>query len=310
MNHYERSEIDRVLPRTFELSSAALTQGGKECPENKDAVFEHTTQADSGECVGLYIVCDGFGDNEMEHTASQLAIQTIVAELGRVFTVIDSQADPTLTQPSPFTLYEWLRTAVGQANEKVWLCNQLHHLIDEAALGTTLTLALIHGDIVRIANVGDSRTYVWRAGELTQITRDHSVITELAEAGFLSEAEAANYPRNKAICRALGPQPGVEVDMFEWKLQTGDKLLLCSDGLWRSFPETTELNDWLSANMSPEDLCWQLVAEASYRDDFDDISVVIVQAADQPKHYLEEAAQAYEPLFTETAVPVPATLVS
>lgn len=309
MNHYQKSEIDRVLSHTFGLHSAALTQVGKQQAENRDAVFEHTTQADTGECVGLYVVCDGFGSEEAEYPASQLAVQTIVAELGRVFATIDAQADPNLTQPSMLTLYEWLRTAVAQANHKIWSYNQLHQLGTESLLGTTLTLALVYGDLVRIANVGDSRTYVLRADQLTQITRDHTLVAELVEAGLVPETAVENHPQKDVICRALGPYPGVEMDMFEWKLHPGDKLLLCSDGLWRSFPDTAELSQWLSAPAAPEDICWQLAAEASYRDDFDDISLVVVQAEDLDEQQQTQTAHAAHPLSEETAVPLPAMFI-
>jgi protein phosphatase len=104
-------------------------------------------------------------------------------------------------------------------------------------------------------------------------------VAELAESGFI--AEATSHPQKYVIWRALGPQAGVEMDLFEWKLQPGDKLLLCSDGLWKNFPDTAELSYWLSSAASPEELCWQLVAEASSRDDSDDISVVIVQTNEQ-----------------------------
>jgi protein phosphatase len=303
MNHFVKSEIDSMSSGTIFLRSAALTQAGRH-GENKDAVFEHTSQIETGEFVGLYIVCDGFGDEDGEIPASQLAVQTIVGELGRFFAVIDSQADPSLTQPSLLTLHGWLHTAVAQANQKVWLYNQSCYPDNHTLIGTTLTLALIYGNLVRIANIGDSRTYIWHAGQLTQITRDHSLEAELAQAGFILEDKTAYCSQNNVICRAIGPQPGVEMDLFEWQLQPGDKLLLCSDGLWKSFPDTAELGHMLSTGSDPEDLCWQLMGEASYRDDFDDISIVIAQTENPIEECEVQTAHADKPVFEETAVPI------
>lgn len=299
MNHFVNSEIEGMSSGTIFLRSAALTQAGRH-GENKDAVFEHTSQIETGESIGLYIVCDGFGDAGGDNPASQLAVQTIVGELGRFFAVIDSQADPSLTQPSLLTLHGWLRTAVAQANQKVWLYNQSCYSDNHTVIGTTLTLALVYGNLLRVANVGDSRTYIWRGGQVTQITRDHSLEAELAQAGFIMEDKTAHCSQNNVICRALGPQPGVEMDLFEWQLQPGDKLMLCSDGLWKSFPDTAELGQMLSTGTDPEDLCWQLMAEASYRDDFDDISIIVVQTEDLTESYEVQTAHAENPMFEES----------
>jgi protein phosphatase len=127
-----------------------------------------------------------------------------------------------------------------------------------------------------IANVGDSRAYAWRNHELTQLTQDHSLAAKLAEAGMIEEEEVADHPRSNVVLRALGIEDEVEVDFFEWRPQPGDKLLLCSDGLWNAFPDADELGQWLSSDAAPADLCQHLVNEANRRDGSDNISAIVI----------------------------------
>jgi serine/threonine protein phosphatase PrpC len=163
-------------------------------------------------------------------------------------------------------------------------------------------LALIYGNRAHIANVGDSRTYVWRRGQLTQITRDHSLAALLAERGQIDKTAIADHPRSNVLYQALGIHEKVDVDLFEWDLQPGDKLLLCSDGLWRAFPDTAELARWLDSTAAPDDLCQRLVAEANRRDGSDNISAVVVLVIAHGS--AEEAARARDVLESTEAAEV------
>ena len=310
MNQAQNWPTDQVPTTNLSLRSATVTQGGQRRVSNRDVVFEHTTLTNRGDSISLYIVCDGFGNDHAEFPASQIAVQAIVSELESIFSVMNSQSDPSLTQPSLLTVQAWLQTAVAYANHKVWSYNQSLLSEDEPAIGTTLTLVLVYGDHAFIANIGDSRTYIWRAGQITQITRDHSWVAELVRSGLITEDEAVSHPQKNIICRALGLRDQVEADFFKWQLLPGDKLLLCTDGLWKSFPDATELSDWLSLTSEPEEICDQLVAEASYRDDFDDIGVVHVQV-NRPVHLHEKkTANVHSPIFAKSAVPAPIVLMN
>jgi serine/threonine protein phosphatase PrpC len=143
-------------------------------------------------------------------------------------------------------------------------------------LRTTITLALIYDNLAQIANVGDSRVYAWRSGHMTQITHDHSYVAELARRGEIAENEIASHPQSNLLLQALGQEDPIRVDLFEWEIQSGDKLLLCSDGLWKAFPDPADIAWWLSLVEAPVDLCWRLVLEANRRDGSDNISVVVV----------------------------------
>ena len=143
-------------------------------------------------------------------------------------------------------------------------------------MGTTITLVVIYDRIAHIANAGDCRTYHWRASQLTQITHDHSLVASLAERGVIEETEQATHPQSNLILRALGRENTVEVDLFSRQLETADKLLLCSDGLWKAFPDSAELGRWFDSPASPTELCRQLITEAYLRDGADDSSAIVV----------------------------------
>src|SRR4029078_12523598 len=100
-----------------------------------------------------------------------------------------------------------------------------------SGMGTTLTAAMVEGDEVSFAHVGDSRAYLWRDGELRLLTSDHSLVEELRRQGRLTSEQAEDHPQRSIITRALGPEEEVEVDTLTFSARPGDVFLLCSDGL-------------------------------------------------------------------------------
>jgi protein phosphatase len=215
------------------------------------------------------------GGQPAGEVASRLAIETLTSALAWVFGTSGALAHNDATLLSGPAMQQHIRTVVTQANSALrryarshpW---QAHHL------STTLTLALAYADRAFIANLGDGRAYVWRSGRVSQITRDHSLAAELAEQGKLDRSEVANHPGSNVLLRGLGLYDRADVDLFEWNLQAGDKLLLCSDGLWRSFPDAFELARWLGAAAASQVICRQLIEEANRRDGSDNISAVLV----------------------------------
>jgi serine/threonine protein phosphatase PrpC len=121
-----------------------------------------------------------------------------------------------------------LRKAILQANQ-VLVSTRKAVSSDR---GTTITAALIVGNMCAIANVGDSRTYIMRGGKLEQVTQDHSLVAKLLAANLIKPEEVRTHPNRNQIYRTLGDKPQVDVDIFSRTLQAGDRLLLCSDGLW------------------------------------------------------------------------------
>ena len=139
----------------------------------------------------------------------------------------------------------------------------------------------MRGHSAEFANVGDGRAYLWRKGVLRQITHDHSLAAKLAAEGVIENKDVYYHPHNNIILRALGIGDRLEVDIFECQLEPGDKLIICSDGLWKAFG-SEKLTDWLSPETTPADLCQQLVYEARLRDGSDNISAIIVNVKPAP----------------------------
>jgi protein phosphatase len=147
-------------------------------------------------------------------------------------------------------------------------------------MGTTLVALLEDGDMVHVANVGDSRGYLLRQGELSQVTVDHSLVQELVDDGRLSPEDAERHPQRSVITRALGIDPEVEFDLFTYKLQVGDRLLLCSDGL-SDVVEPTQIRNVLLRVRSPQKAARQLITVANEQGGPDNITVIVVDAVDE-----------------------------
>jgi serine/threonine protein phosphatase PrpC len=195
---------------------------------NEDFAFAKVgTNTQTNTTYGLFVVADGMGGHANGQVASRLATQTIVDTL---FPALHREA----VQPSD--LSDLLTNAVGQANKAVYERNQQQRtdnprLVD--LMGTTITVAVVFGTQVWIANVGDSRAYLYRAGRgLRAVTRDHSVVAELVARGDLLPEAIYTHPDRNKVTRCLGAFPEIEVDLFCESLQNGDILLLCTDGLW------------------------------------------------------------------------------
>ena len=186
-------------------------------------VIEHAERSDTGQVrpanedsflvrSPLFVVADGMGGANAGEVASRAAVETFAAGL------------PAGEDPGPR-----LAEAVRAANRRI---NQESEAdTSRRGMGTTVTAALIGDSSVTVAHVGDSRAYLIREGEVSQLTRDHTLVDELVRQGSLTEAEAAVHPQRSIITRALGPEPSVEVDVETHSLDAGDVLLLCSDGL-------------------------------------------------------------------------------
>ena len=149
---------------------------------------------------------------------------------------------------------------------------------DLVGMGTTAVVALLvgtnSGDRILIANVGDSRGYVFHDGGLRQITEDHSMVAELVREGRITPEEAHTHPQRHVITRVLGTSPQVDVDLFELNPSNGDRILLCSDGLINELDEE-EIIRVLESVSDPDDAAEDLVRRANAHGGADNISVVV-----------------------------------
>src|SRR5918992_2188877 len=141
-------------------------------------------------------------------------------------------------------------------------------------MGTTLTAAMVHDDEISFAHVGDSRAYVFRRGELEQLTSDHSLVAELERSGQISPEAAEHHPQRSIITRALGPEPEVEVDTYTVPGRSGDVFLLCSDGL-TGMVSDDEVATILRGAGSLQEAADELVRAANQSGGKDNITVVL-----------------------------------
>jgi protein phosphatase len=212
------------------------------------------------EATNLYAVADGMGG----HVGGEVAAQVAVDALLRVFTSVPTRAG--------------LRDAFDKANSAVWQEGQEHSEL--RGMGTTLTaLALVGGDdghdTLALANVGDSRAYLFSEGQIVQVTADHSLAEERMRHGEMTEEEAAVHPQRHILTRALGVSSEVEADMWDLQLRSGDRLVLCSDGLSNELT-SDEMAEVLSRVRDPGEAAQELVEIANEHGGSDNITVVVV----------------------------------
>ena len=239
------------------LSTA--TDTGLSRTHNEDAIFQFQQGL-----LSLLIVADGMGGHQAGEIASALAIETITDTL-----LPQLQSSPVAERD----LGQLLQAAIVDANQAIIAYGDSHD--DDANLGTTVTAALIHDTEAVVANVGDSRTYLLRDQTLTQLTNDHSYVSELVRVGILEPEELFDHPRRSLITRSLGMCKTVEVDLFPLTLQADDKLLLCSDGLWEMVRNSAEITTILTSTPTPAAATAQLINRANHYGGEDNIAVAI-----------------------------------
>lgn len=214
----------------------------------------------------LAAVADGMGGHRAGEVASQIAIE----ELKKL-----QQAGPW---PNDAAVGEALRAAFLRANQRIRELSASDRELE--GMGTTLVALLQHGDTVHLANVGDSRAYLLRHGELSQVTVDHSLVQELVDEGRLRPEEAGRHPQRSIITRALGVDADVEVDLFTYKLQKGDRLLLCTDGL-SGVVDETRIRNVLLRVPDPQRAAEQLVEMANESGGPDNITAIVLDTEDR-----------------------------
>jgi serine/threonine protein phosphatase PrpC len=169
----------------------------------------------------LHIIADGMGGHAHGRLASHLAVRAILE------TVVPGLVASNTIESEQ--IVDILIDGVHWANQVIFQYGQEQH----TDMGTTITAVLLLDEIAYVINVGDSRTYVYRPGAgLTQITRDHSLVARLVETGAIKPDDVYTHPERNKVYRGLGDKMDVTVDWFVLPVQTGDMLLLCSDGLW------------------------------------------------------------------------------
>ena len=211
---------------------------------------------------GLYFVADGMGG----HSAGEVASEIAVRILQEVYT------DPKVRVSSPGLLAD----AISTANTAIFM--EAMHDSSKAGMGTTLTgLAVTNApdNQIVVANVGDSRTYLWRHGELRQVTKDHSHVQTLVDRGAITRAEARVHFQRNIVLRAMGIESWVDIDTFPMTVEDGDRYIMCSDGLVDE-ADDDEIEAEIRLSVSVQDLADRLVDLANRNGGRDNITVVVV----------------------------------
>jgi serine/threonine protein phosphatase PrpC len=250
-----------------QVSSAAATHPGMRRDGNEDAFCARPD-------LGLYMVADGMGGHAAGEVASRMAVEVIES-----FISDSHDADVNRTWPFPYdtTLSldsNRLKAAFRLANRRLGAAMEA----DDALRGmaTTAVAILLAKGAPSVAHVGDSRLYVWRDGHLHQITQDHSWVGEQVRAGMLSDADARRHPWRNVVTRAIAGGDDPEVEVQEIAIKTGDRLLLCSDGL-SAVVAPDRLEEVVSKMASLEATCQSLIEAANAAGGPDNITCVMLQ---------------------------------
>lgn len=242
------------------------THTGQVRNNNEDAVaFDEATN--------LAILADGMGGYSAGEIASGMTTTFLIAELGRWLSEAGDLA-------SAGDIKRAMEICVGNANRAVF--NAARANPEYAGMGTTLIVAVFRANLLLLGHVGDSRCYCLRGTEFEQITKDHSLLQEQLDAGWLTPRQAANSPIKNLVTRAVGVEDAVLLELNERQVLSGDIYLMCSDGL-SDMMEDAAMADILSRGSTLTQMADALVARANDNGGRDNISVLLVQALGLPE---------------------------
>lgn len=259
------------LKRQTSASIACLTDTGRVHKSNQDAFIvtdltEAETMGSSGEFItrpigehGLLLaVADGIGGAQAGGIASRMATEQLAREL--------------VAAPEKEPVSEWLRKGIKAANRAIRNASQAN--LEYQGMGATITAAIITDGQVVVGQVGDSRAYLIREGQINQVSKDQSLMQMMLDAGQITEEKAAHFRFRNVILHALGAEDEVEPDISSVRLARGDHLLLCSDGLSNKVGNV-EMYELVLASESLSDACQWLVALANGRGGEDNITLIV-----------------------------------
>ena len=237
-----------IVSKVSEPNCGSRTDVGRVRDHNEDSLVVK---------YPLYAVFDGMGGHEAGEVASEIAANVV------------QKLEPSILDP----------TALGQAvmNANLEIIHAAETGKGKPGMGTTCTAALMSANKLIIAQVGDSRAYLLHEGKLQQLTRDHSYVADLVERGEITKDYARIHPDRSKITRALGTDPNMVPDLYELEVDKGDRLLLCSDGLYSMITDS-DIEHILCAEYDPQAAADRLVREANEWGGHDNTTVIVVDA--------------------------------
>ena len=233
-----------------------ITHRGVVRQQNQDSFASE--QLENGSIIAL--VCDGMGGARAGNVASSMAVELFMRHF--------------LEQGEEISLQERMRTAAALANQEIF--QRAATEPDCTGMGTTLVAAMVNEGEAVILNEGDSRAYHINQKGIVLVTRDHSLVEDMVERGELTREQARNHPHKNLITRALGAEPMLLADCFRQPVNTGDYLLLCSDGLSNVVTEQEMLYEVIHGG-EEEDCCQRLLEIALHRGAPDNVTVVLIR---------------------------------
>lgn len=239
------------------MKTFSITDIGEKRKVNQDYVYCEALPV--GKLENLFIVADGMGGHNAGDYASRFSVTKFV------------ECVKESTKDSPIEVIE---TAIKQTNEA--LLKKSNQQIELEGMGTTFVVATIANRTLYVANIGDSRLYLVNK-EITQITRDHSLVEEMVRTGKIQESEARCHPNKNVITRALGVKETVEPDCFEVACEKGDIVLMCSDGLTNMLEDDQIQTIVNTTQDNLEKTAKRLVEEANRNGGKDNIGIVLVK---------------------------------
>jgi protein phosphatase len=248
-----------MIQTDLALRSAGASHIGKVRSANQDVVLLEPE-------LGLYVVLDGMGGHKAGDVAARLA-GDVIRDFVRNHTELPSR--------------EQLEAAIKEASAAVFGDSLLYREYHD--MGTTVVACLmIDAQRAVIAHVGDSRAYLCRDGQLQRMTRDHTVVQTLIEQGLLSAASAAQCPYKNVLSRSLGSKTETQVDCVELELEPGDRLLLCSDGLY-GYAAAEAIQDMLESDKTPEHVVHDLIECALLGGGGDNVTALVIETVPLPR---------------------------
>lgn len=244
----------------FLLQAAGLTDIGCVRERNEDAFLVDVE-------MGLFIVADGMGGRRGGDVAARMAVESLQAAI-REWTMVELAPRPE----DIVGISGLLEGAVIKASQTIRDKGTMS--IEHLGMGATLVAALVAGGHVHIAHMGDSRAYLLRGDVLRRLTDDHTIIGALLRHGEISPEEAVNHPARGRLTRFVGMEPVAKPSKQSMELEVGDRLLLCTDGLWGAVGDVQQ-KEILAAGNNPEDICRCLIAAGKGIGGADNLTAVV-----------------------------------
>ena len=253
-------EESRKLFGNLGFTWGAVTDKGKVRPNNEDAFHIEPE-------IGLFLVSDGMGGHQGGELASKIVTEDLPA-------MIETRLH-RMKSHRPRAVRAMLKKVVREQSRQLWLEGQSESGYKE--MGATLVLALLQENRLFMANLGDSRFYLFRKDRLTQVSKDHSVISELLEAGRIAPEQVENHPAQGLITHYVGMEVKADPYLKTFRLESQDRLLLCTDGLTDMLPDES-IQALLKESPSPQETCDRLIQAANEAGGHDNITAVVIDS--------------------------------